>query len=82
MATDAGSGSGAADLHGRPAPCNCERVSALYHWRFPGLIAAPPRLHGLGSAFSFRGSAAAIVRPGWAAVNGEIKKPLGVDVRG
>src|SRR3990172_9418571 len=33
---------------------NGERVSALYHWRFLSLIAAPPRLHGLGSATSFR----------------------------
>ena len=31
-------------------------------WRFLSLIAAPPRLHGLGSASFFRGSAAAIVR--------------------
>ena len=52
------------DLHGRRAPCNRERVSALYHWRFLSLIAAPPRLHGLGSASSFRGAAAAIVRRG------------------
>ena len=56
------------DLHGRPTPCNRERVSASYHWRFLGLIAAPPRLHGLGSAFSFRG-AAAIVRFGWGVSN-------------
>src|SRR3990172_7218498 len=60
---------GAVDLLGRPTPCNRERVSASYHWRFPGLIAAPPRLHGLGSASSFRG-AGAIVRFGWAGVNG------------
>ena len=37
-------------------------------WRFPSLIAAPPRQHGLGSASFFRRSAGAIVCLGGADV--------------
>ncbi len=40
-------------------PATIERVLALYYWRFPSLIAAPPRQHGLGSASFFRRSAGA-----------------------
>ena len=58
-------------LHDRPAPCNRERVAALYHWRFLSLIAAPPRLHGLGSASSFLGATATIMRPDWACVRAQ-----------
>ncbi len=55
---------GDADLRGPSTPCNHERVLALYYWRFPSLIAAPPRQHGLGGASFFRRSAAEIVRLG------------------
>ena len=40
------------------------------YWRFPSLIAAPPRQHGLGSASFFRPSAGAKVRLGGVGVNG------------
>src|SRR3990172_9137465 len=52
---------------------NGERVSALYYWRFLSLIAAPPRLHGLGSAASF-------CAPGWGRVStwpGPVDDPIG-----